>query len=216
MREFWIGVISSISATLFLLIVSYYSKKSRGILIDLFKKIVRIDIDFVYTNSRESQKDIMKDLEKTTKVYLIMGRGGELQRETYARLLQNTQSYTSIKILLPQPKTKTNEIDWLEARENEIIKFDTAFDKGILKEHVTTTINYIRKTAKTHTNFIVKLFNSPDLGKIIITDNYLYYYMLNRNTHGRQNKMYRCKVGTETYNSYLRLFEFMFENSTSI
>ncbi len=216
MNEFWIGVISSIVASILIFMTSFYSKNIRRILVTLLGKLISIDIDQVYLTSRDAQKDIMAEIERTNNVKIVMGRGGELQRETYSRLLQVTKNYSSIQILLPRTDVKANEINWVLARENEILEFDTALDRGILAEQIDATVNFLKKTVKNSDNFKVRLFNAPDLGKIVITDNYLFYYLIKKNTHGRQNKMFRCKVGTETYNSFNRLFDLYFTNSIAI
>ncbi|MBK9566108.1 MAG: hypothetical protein IPO37_13295 [Saprospiraceae bacterium] len=98
MNEFWIGVISSIVASILIFMTSFYSKNIRRILVTLLGKLISIDIDQVYLTSRDAQKDIMAEIERTNNVKIVMGRGGELQRETYSRLLQVTKNYSSIQI----------------------------------------------------------------------------------------------------------------------
>lgn len=215
MKDLIIGVIASISASVLLILVSYYSKNIRTVLINLLGKFVRIDIDRVYSNAKEAQSDVMKALEKATTVKLFMGRGNELQTETYNTLLQNPKKFTSVKILLPKTVVDESEFDWVKARENEIIEFDNAFVENILREQINVTIKFLQNTINNNPNFELKYFNAPHIGKIIITDQYLFFYMMGQKSHGRESTMYRCRVNSNTYNSFLRFFEILWTNSST-
>ncbi len=214
MRDFIIGAIASLVASIILILIAYYFKNMRTLLINLLGKLVRIDIDRVYSNAKEAQSDIMKTIEKAKTIKMLMGRGNELQTETYNHLLQLPKKYASVQILLPKTIINESEFDWVRARENEIIEFDNAFTDNILREQINVTIKFLQNTVKNNPNFELRFFNAPHIGKIVITDQYLFYYMMEKNSHGRECTMYRCKLNSNTYNSFLRLFDILWTNSS--
>lgn len=171
------------------------------------------DIVAIYKNKREAEPHIISSIDASSSIKIMAGRGSELQRETYAKIFELPQQFAKIKIMLPNPITQHGQIDWLDLREKEVISFDRAFAKNTLREQIKANINFVKTTATASQNFEFKLFNALHLGLIVITDNAVFFYFLKTNGHGRDSKMYQCKVDSEIYQWLNRYFDEIWKQS---
>ena len=161
----------------------------------------------VFRNKREASSHILDSVNSSSTVKILVGRGNELQRETYARIFESPLKYSSVKILLPDPEASSICTNWLEQREKEVMAFDKTFTVGTLIDQVRMNIKYVLNFQQDLQNFDLKLYNIPHLGLITITDDSVFFYFLKINGHGRDSKMYQCKLGSEYYNCLNRYFE---------
>src|SRR6185503_5412351 len=117
------------------------SKKARWALTVVFGRLLDIDVEHVFRSKSEANADIQDELRRASFVYLLTGRGNELQRETFAGALNGNPNgrKPKFRILLPVAQPKKGEIDWTGQREIEISAVDPAFGHGILREQIETT-----------------------------------------------------------------------------
>jgi len=213
MNQFIIGVLATLSGSLLIFILSFVSKSIRALLISLLNRLVKIDIVASYKNSYYAQNDIIKSLKKADKVKMVMGRGNELQRETFDPVFQEPRRFSSVQLLLPKTNISDECINWTKAREDEIMQFDSAFKEGVLIKQIETVVEFASNVFDSNDKFEYRRFNAPHLGKFIITENEAFYYFLANSSHGRENTVYRVKSGTQTYRQLNRIFECIWEKS---
>lgn len=167
----------------------------------------------VFKNKRDAVDDIRESVNQSTFVKILDGRGNELQRETYSKIFESPQKFSSIKILLPNPEPKQDSINWLVQREKELITFDKTYSEGTLIDQVKLNNKFVLNMQNKFSNFELRLCNIPHIGMITVTDNSVFFYFLKSNGHGRDSKMYQSKLGSEFYNYFNRYFDEVWNGS---
>ena len=116
---------------------------------------------------------------------------------------------------MPNVNVSNSEYDWVVQREMEISQFDTSFGRGLLKTQIQANIDFLQPYSKPE-YFDIRLFNAPHNGRIVITDNFLYFGAITSRTHGRDDRVYKFHRGGAMYENYLRYFEQIWEVSIKI
>lgn len=111
-----------------------------------------------------------------------------------------------IRILLPETAPKPGEYEWTWQRENELAQFDPAFGSGLLHKQIEANVQFLEKHVATN-SIELRRFNSPHIGRIVVTDRFVYYTPYRSYTHARDCKIYKFRRGGEMYENLLRLFE---------
>ena len=200
-----------IAGILLIVLSSFLSKKARWVLTATLGRLLDIDVEYVFRNKREADVDIREEIDDASFVYLLTGRGNELQRETFAGALGPPKGRKpDFRILLPVARPKANEPDWTEQREREIAAVDTAFGKGILRDQLETTIKFLSPYVSVG-DLELKHFNYPHIGRILITDRVVYFTPYRRDSHGRDSHVIKYRRGGEMYDWFLRLFNQLWE-----
>ena len=207
MFEFLYSILASlIGGALLLLVASIASRKAKWVLAGILSRLVNADLEFVYRNKQDCQKDLYRDLKETRNLVMINPRGNELQREAFTPIFFEKPNSSSrrIRILMPRIKDFNNENDWVDQRENELQQFDKAFGSGLLKKQIEANINFLIPFVDSE-EIEVRFFNMPHTGRVIITDNYAYFGALNAEIHSRDYRVYKYRNGGPMYLNYLRL-----------
>src|SRR5690349_8458257 len=76
-----------VAGVLLILLTGLLSKKARWVLTGVFGRMLDIDIDYVFRRKEEADSDIRDEISRSSFLYLLTGRGSELQRETFADAL---------------------------------------------------------------------------------------------------------------------------------
>ncbi|WP_323756235.1 hypothetical protein [Roseivirga sp.] len=216
MSNFIIGVLATLTGSILIVLISYLSKSGRKILTRALGKLIDIDIVATYPSSRHAQDSVIQSLNKAKSVKLYMGRGNELQRETFDSLLSNPKKTESVQLLLPATKVSSECTNWALSREKEVMKFDSVFKEGILLKQIDTVVDFVSHVFSNHENFELRRFNTPHLGKIILTEHDAYYYYMATASHGRENTMYKVLSGSNTYSHLNRVFETIWNESNAV
>src|ERR1700753_3416035 len=109
-----ITILSELVAGILLIIVGgFTSEKARWILTAALGRLLDIDIEYVFRDKSQADEDIRYEINRASFVYLLTGRGNELQRETFKEALAGK---TEFKILLPVVSSPSNVPDWTEQR----------------------------------------------------------------------------------------------------
>jgi hypothetical protein len=208
MRILFETIIAELIAGFLLLILGgLLSKKARWVLTATLGRLLDVDVEYVFRSKREADEDIRREINRTSFIYLLTGRGNELQRETFAGALRTTSTGAKpiFRILLPIARPKAGQDDWTGQREKEIASIDLAFGNGILREQIETTVKFLDKYVDAGV-VEVKRFNYPHIGRVLITDRVVYFTPYRRDAHGRDSSVIKYRRG-EMYDFFLRLFD---------
>ena len=209
MSQFILNVVAGIVGGLILIwVASLLSREARWILTGILGRLLHIDIDYVFKNKFDAQKDLTEEIKQAREVCVLTGRGNELQREVFASLFHEKPQKRVVKvgILLPRTECGQGEYDWTWQREMELSRFDQAYGNGLLRRQIEATELFVQRQPA-DSSIEMRRYNFPHVGRIIITDRYLYYTPYRDDIHGRDSKVYKFRSGGEMYDNYLRLFE---------
>lgn len=217
MSNFLINILASlIGSAILIFIASLVSQQARWVLIGLLSHLLDVDIDFVFTNKAAAQSDLQAEMRKARDVAILAGRGNELQREPFASLFHERpeKRQVRVRILLPETVPRKGEYDWTYQREHELTQFDPAFGNGLLRSQIEASVQFFQQHIAAK---LVELrrFNYPHIGRIVITERFMYYTPYRRDAHGRDSKVYKFRRGGEMYDNFSRLFEQLWEANTN-
>src|SRR2546423_1093248 len=107
LKIFLITILAELVAIVILTIVGgFFSNKFRWILTAVFGRLLNIDVEHVFRNKREAREDISDELNHASFIDLLTGRGNELQRDTFAGILNRSSKRIKVRILLPELQTR--------------------------------------------------------------------------------------------------------------
>lgn len=200
------GVLASIVGSIILIVLGgLVSQYIRWLLTGVLGRLLDIDIEYVFRSKAEADEDITRELEKASFVYLITGRGNDIQRGLFSKVLHRKPrgKLSEFKLMLPLPNAVGT--DWIMQREKELATFDPAFGRGVLKNQIEMTIKYLENYIS-NGEIELRLFNYPHIGRIIITDRVVYFTPYSTYTHGKDSRIIKHRRGGEFYDCFLRLF----------
>lgn len=211
-----IGIVGSlISATLVFLFASWFSQTTRIALTAIASTFLSIEIKYVFKDGDAAQKTIHESLKRSSTVRILAGRGNEFQGVFYSPLLEiNPKIKKKIQILLPDVINSPRGVDWIAYRENELSQVDNAFGKDLLKQQIKTVYHFL---SYYHNEGTIELkgYDAPHIGKIIITDDYVFLTPYSATSHGRQSRITQYGRG-DIYEYYVRYFEMVWEDSKEV
>jgi hypothetical protein len=195
--------------TAFILFVAggLLSRRFRSLAIALLGILVESDVVEIFPTQRAASADISRSLARASRVCVLTGRGGELQRETFAPLWDSTKGHTrTVMILLPatQPKDHAN---WVGDRESEIATFDSAYRKpGVLTSQIEAATAFVESHSDGQGTQL-RRYNAPHLGRIILTEDYAYLTPYRADQHGRDSPTIKYRAGGHTFRFLQRMFD---------
>lgn len=213
--DFVISFLASLAATaLILLTVTWRSKLVRRALTALASAFLGVEIRYVFSDGKRAENGVKDALKKAKNVRIFTGRGNAFQRDLYETVLKNTSGTDLVvHVLLPDPNEKRQGVDWVSSREEELAKFDTAFGGGTLRRQIQATCDYLEPFISPGC-FEVRLYHAPHIGRIILTDDYLFLTPYSASRHGRDCHVFEYGRG-EMYDMFSRFFEMIWEDSES-
>jgi|ERR1043165_637495 hypothetical protein len=208
MGSFLINVLASIIGGILLLwVAAILSRKARWILTGLLGRLLNIDIDYVFDDKDDARTDISSEIKRARNVAIFASRGNELQRTAFASLFHEKpqKRQVQVRILLPKTVLDEGEYDWVLQRETELAVFDKAYGNGLLRQQIEASVSFIQQYIDNSVE--LRRFNSPHIGRIVITERFSYYTPYRSDAHRRDSKVYKFRRGGEMYDNLLRLFE---------
>lgn len=206
-----IGIFSSLIATiLFITISSIISKKFRWLFVKLQGFITHSDIEYVYENKKEAYNDILADLSKSSKAFLITSRGNDLDSDLFNTFLKNrpASSRKELKVILPDINSSVGQY-WIEERRKELVKFN-----DVKYQDENSLLDMIRRNIALLQGFVnskrldLQLRSFPHTGRILLTDDYCYFTPYNRDRDDDFDPVMKYNRGN-TYKSYRRYFDLL-------
>jgi hypothetical protein len=95
--------------------------------------------------------------------------------------------------------------DWVEQRERELSGFDRAFGRGLLRQQIEANVQFLQPyVAAGHAD--LRRFNSPHVGRIVLTERCAFFAPYQATSHGRDNPVFKYRRGP-VYDNLQRLFD---------
>jgi len=207
--NFLLGVASSLLASLVIIgIAGILSKTVRWVLTGLLGRMLDIDIEIVFASPREAAAEVKREIARSAQIFLMTGRGSELQRETFEHLFSSISSSQacSLYVLLPDIDPTDSQIDWVARREQETALFDPAAGKGLLRQQIITTSMFL-DGFDGRSNLRVRYYNLPLMGRILITDRCAFLTPYSKLEHSRKSKVIKYRRGGDMYDFLKRIFD---------
>ncbi|OLO30722.1 MULTISPECIES: hypothetical protein [Streptomyces] len=197
---------SLLASALFLALVWAFSKTARRFMRGLAAHLLHLDVEEVFANSRDAADDIKRELGRAREVFVLTGRGNELQRDVFEELFLRCRARRSrCRILLPRLDVPAGEPDWIADREEEIQVFDPAFGAGLLRRQIAATYDYLAPLG-VDGHLETRAYAVPHIGRIIATERVVYLTPYSADRHGRDCPVIKYHRG-ETYGVLLRLMD---------
>lgn len=205
---FVLGVVSSLVATmLWTLILNIVSQRFRKLFYGIVDLVLRTDLKFVYNNSDMADADIIKEMRKSSKIYIYTGRGQFLQRQEYADAF--AKDSTDVKVILPVPEPNNK---WLKQRAHEMNLINEGFTEKTLADDIQGIARFLQP--KVDANKIkLHYSDSQHIGKIILMDNSVYFVPYQKDIFGKDTRLYNYKIGSYMYNWLQRYFNALWEEN---
>jgi hypothetical protein len=214
--SFVFGVLSSLIATAICFLAAMaWSGRFRWLLITMLSRISGGDFGQSWENKGLAEADIRREIGRARKVDLLTGRGNELQRATFNKLLSHRPgSGTSpeFRVLLPCTGT-SGDAKWTDDRESEIAAFDRSFGAGQLHRQIDTNVAHLAPYVADGT-IEARRYDFPHLGRICITDQAAYFTPYLPSEHGRDSKVLKYAASSPIYDALARLFDKIWNSST--
>ncbi len=216
MSGFVLGVLSSLAATALSVAAGWIgSRRIRRWAIQLFSRATGLGVDRVYTRQSDANADLFADLGRARSVRVLAGRGNELTRDSFQQLWRSGNAkLESVYVLLPDPEI--GPASWLAERAAEIRRLDPGFSAELLADQVRSNIQYVEAVAEQRGEVSLRLYDLPNLGRIVITDQVAYVTLYASDQHGRNSTCLVFKRPSPAYDFAARIFATAWNRATPV
>lgn len=210
--DFTIGAVlaSFVGAILFVFVSAFISRRARRGFVWISSRVLGVDVEAVFRNKANASEDVDAELRKAETIWIMTGRGNELQRGVLAEILGSTnpRQPKTVQIVLPQADFRATKDtpDWLSIRERELIGFDRAYGDELLRNQVRATLRYLESPVRER-RAEVRVFNFPHVGRIMGTDSVVYLNRYGATAHGRDCEIVKFRRGGPMYEYLRRIFD---------
>lgn len=217
-QDFILSISASVFASfIFVTILSFVSEKARWLITNLLGVLAHEKIEFVYSNKDSAKPDIKQEILNSSKVWVLTSRGNDFKRDTFNSLFSERREERKVDFRIILPKTNSlldSETDWVEKRECEMAKINSAFAQGnkLIKSDIQANVSFIKGFLHKHEGTVLKRASFPHFARIIITDDYLYYTPYNQKRE--IDPVIKYGKG-HMYKSFYRYFDLLWQNSTN-
>ncbi|GAA1376635.1 hypothetical protein [Catellatospora chokoriensis] len=210
MNDFTLGVVSSLVASAIAVVGGWLvTRQGRRWLTRQLSTLTGIGIERTYDHQTLAAADLATDLAQARWIKVMAGRGNELTREAFRLVwLDATGRLEFVEVLLPDPRPAGS---WLDQREREVCRIDPAFRGGVLRDQVCNNIRYVRQIAQRHDRIRLKLYDLPQVARVIVTDRVAYLTPYAAHLHGRRSPCLVFRNPSPLYDHALRLFSTAWE-----
>ncbi|WP_067599156.1 hypothetical protein [Nocardiopsis listeri] len=216
MVAFVLGVLSSILATMILVLVGWMrSSRPRWWLVALLARLTGTGVHRVYRRQSSAEKDVARDLARARWVRVLTGRGNTLTRDVFTPLWSDTTGRVeSVRVLLPDPDAVPGE--WLALRAAELEPIDPGFTPDLLRNQIRANTSYLSSVAKGREGIELRRFDLPHLYRVIVTDQAAYITFYDRGRHGRHSPCLYVRAPGVLYEAALHFFSTTWAGSQAV
>ncbi|WP_371309102.1 hypothetical protein [Hyphomonas sp.] len=179
----------------------------------LANRVLGSEVLCVFADRRSMDAHLKRDFERTRNVFLLTGRGIQLQAEPPFAYLLNERNpaahNVTVRILLPCPDASPDVIDWTAVNESYLRKIDIAYGEGTLSAQLAAAIKVLKSYQKDGRIEDVRLFNMPHFARIIITDSGVYVNPYNEERLSMRNRIVKFRPDSDTGRLWRRLFDLL-------
>lgn len=206
MVSFILGMGSSLAAAGLTVAAGWLGRKRlRRWPLVLVSHIAGLGIRQAYSQQQLATPDLTADLERARWVKVLAGRGNELTRDTFQLVWKEVgMRLESVQILLPNPDISVGS--FLVTREAELLYHDSGYKEGLLAEQVKANIDYVSTISNKSTSVQLRLFNAPNICRVVATDTVAYLTMYTTAAHGRNSPCLAVGNPGPLYDFALRIF----------
>lgn len=206
MREFILGIITSLTSSAIILGVGWLASRTlRQWLVVALARITGVGVVRLYRTQQEANRDLAGDLANARWVRVLAGRGNELTRDSFTAVWPEVGGrLEAVEILLPDPECGTES--WLERREDENARHDKGYTSDLLADQVRGNIEYVLNIADHNPGIILRLYNLPNVCRIVATDEVVYFTPYSAAVHGRNSPCLVFRKHSSMYEFALRVF----------
>jgi hypothetical protein len=206
MIGFLLGVVSSLAAAALTVAGGWLaSQRVRHWPLVVLSATTGLGIRRSYAKQSLANLDLGADLAKARWVWVLAGRGNELTRDSFRAVWQEADSrLESVKILLPDPYITAGS--YLAVRESELLKHDSGYRPGLLAQQVRANVEYLSTIASHRANVELRLYNLPNVCRIIVTDQVAYLTTYTASDHARNAPCVVYRHPGSMYQFAARLF----------
>ncbi len=206
------GILASLIAYFIIKAISdlFVKKSGKKIVSNILGKVLGIEIKNIFKNSEDVVEDLQIELKKAKNIAILTGRGLDLRKgPKFQEIYENSKNKDSIRILLPRTIFTSDETDWTAHRQSELETASKAY-RGNLKNDILETQNSIinHDTSK---KIKIKCFNTPHIGRIVITERVAYFTPYETNKDGLESRIFKYGTNDDMYNALTRLFDVIWE-----
>jgi hypothetical protein len=205
-REFLLGIVSSLAASALIIAgAALGSHKPRHWLVLGLSRLTGTGIVRTYRTQKDANQDLPEDLARARWIRVLAGRGNELTRDSFQPVWKDAGGRLErVEILLPDPVLGSDS--WVAKREAENARHDKGYEGGLLADQVRANIDYILNVAQHNSNVSLRLYDLPNLYRVVATDQVVYMTIYSASSHGRNSPCLVFRNPSPMYDLGLRIF----------
>ncbi|ADH69429.1 MULTISPECIES: hypothetical protein [Nocardiopsis] len=209
MTEFTLGVASSLAATAATVGLGWLlSRRVRWWLLSAASRLSGLGALRVHRHQDDAKSELSEEIGRARWLRVMVGRGNELTRDGFTPLWRGGgRPPDSVRVLLPDPHSPGPGGNWLERRERELISVDPGFSPGLLSEQVLANFHYLAQASREGANTEIRLYDLPNLYRVVATDNIAFITLYRSAEHGRHSPCIVAHRPGELYDFALRIFD---------
>lgn len=194
---------SSLIASVFIFMIGWFLSGSfRLLLIRTTGRLSGSDVENIYRTQTAANSDIARELRQARSLCFFGGRGNELTRETFATLWgSDNRRLESVRILLPDPDSS-----WLSRREYEMEAYDRGYTGDMIGTQIRSNMLYLINKSRDRSDIEVRLYDFPNLGRIVLTDRIAFLTPYTERAHGSESSCLRLRKNGPLYDFAARIF----------
>lgn len=210
------GIVAAlIAAAIVFVFGAFFSGTARRILTVAASELLGIDVNYVFASGKAAEGTVTRELASASTVDIFAGRGNDFQGTLYAPLLEpGKKSARRVRVLLPNPYGSPRGTDWIDYRDAELARVDASYGKGQVKRQIQTSVEHIEHHVDGE-RFQVRLYDMPHVGRIILTERYVFFTPYSDTKHGRDCRVFQCGRG-DIYDCCARFFDMAWIDSTEL
>lgn len=216
MVSFILGVGSSLAAAGLTVAAGWLGRKRlRRWPLMLVSRITGLGLRQAYSQQQLATPDLTADLERARWVKVLAGRGNELTRDTFRLVWKEVgMRLESVQVLLPNPDV--GAASFLAIREAELQYHDAGYKEGLLAQQVKANIEYISTISDRNPNVQLRLFDAPNICRVVATDAVAYLTMYTTAAHGRNSPCLAAGNPGPLYDFALRIFSSNWDHAVPV
>lgn len=167
-----------------------------------------------FADRTAAARDLQAEIGRETAfVYLLTGRGSDLDSQMFAGLLENRKANDrrEFRILLRLIKVPPGNPDWLEINDRELRQLTPALTLNLLRKQIQTNAELFESRRMPWVN--VKHFNAPQVGRIVLLSRVAYFNPYLPHARGKSAPVCRCSRESALYTVLMRYFDLCWESA---
>lgn len=196
-----------------LVVTAFASSHARWLLTATLGKLLGVDVERVYPNKQGALADVEREIQRSHQVDMLTGRGNDLEAAHFQCLLSKraASNKTRLRVLLPETRHLVSEVNWSEVNDREIALIDRSYGNGLLAKQIESVVEFLKPYLQ-EGKVELRRFNMPHLGRILITDRYVFVTSYPHHTRAEYAEVIKLARKGVLSDGYVRLFNLVWDN----